>query len=236
MIGMAMTIEVDRNGQVISFSGMDAINEKVSAQAIANMYWEQMKGEFADARGKETWGAEPLLIYPNKEVQTGDTWEATTSVDRPPMGTIVTNYKFKVDRIGTENGRRSVVISVHGIMSVGEEEAAEPAETQPAVPPTEVNGELSGTAIYDVERGLVINRTTKGNVNIKVPLAKLIPNLPPSEEPRFADIKFDVNETTNVLTPQEREAQKVEARKRAEARRLAEEEEDEDEDEEEEDE
>ena len=235
MIGMAMTMEVDRNGQVISFTGMDAINEKVSEKAIASMHWEQMKDEFSDERGMESWGKEPLMFYPNKEVQVGDTWEGSTSVDQPPLGTFVTDYKFKVDRIGIENGRKSVIISVTGVVSAREEEDSEPAETQPAGPQTEVSGTLSGTGIYDVELGQVIKHSTKGNVDIKVPLSKLMPNLPASEEPQFANFKIDLHEQTRVLSEQERNAQKEEARQKAEARRKAEEEEDE-EDEEEEDE
>ena len=232
MIGMKVNMEVDKDGEIVSFTGMDAINKKVSEHAIASMHWDQMKEDFSDERGQERWGKEPLLIYPNRQVKVGDTWEGSISVDRPPMGIFVTSYKFEVDRIGIEDGRKSVVISVEGLVSAGPEGEGQPEKEQEAGPKTEVTGSLSGTGVYDVELGQVVNRTIKGNVDIRIPLAKLIPNLPASEEPQFADFKIGLTETTRVLTRKEREAQKEEVRKRAEARRLAEEEEDEDDEEE----
>jgi hypothetical protein len=231
MIGMPMTMEVDNNGKVLSFTGMDEINKKVSSNAIASMHWEQMKEEFTNERGKETWGQEPLLIYPNKEVGVGDTWEATSTIERPPMGTFVTTYHFKVDSIGTENGRKVVAISMTAEVTAGEEPEKAGDETGTPEPPTEVSGKLSGMSTYDVELGRVVKQTAKGNVDIKIPLSKLMPAAPPSAEPQFAVFKIALDETSRVLTEKERNAQKDEARKKAEARRLAEEAEDEEDEE-----
>ena len=83
MIGMEVTMELDKDGKVVAFSGMDAINKKVSERAVASMHWAQMQEEFTNERGKETWGTGPLLIYPNKKVKVGDKEVKSVEVNDP---------------------------------------------------------------------------------------------------------------------------------------------------------
>ena len=250
MIGLAMTMELGRDGKVVSFSGMDAINKKISKKAVASMHWEQMKEEFTNERGRETWGNDPLLIYPNKEVKVGDTWTASSSMVRPTVGTIVTDYQYKIDRISLENGRKTVSISFAGVVSQGADveqdaDSKEPGpkeggkkendttkeEPQKAGPKAEVSGLLSGTAFYDVGLGRIVKRTSEGKIDLKILLSEVMPNVPTSEEPQFAVFKMTIKSTTLILTEKERNAQKAEARKKAELRRAAEEADDEDEEE-----
>ena len=247
MIGMAMTMEIDKAGKVVSFSGMDAINKKISELAVASMHWEQMKEEFTNERGRQDWGEDPLLIYPNKKVKVGDTWEASSIRERPRVGTVVTDRRYKVERIGTENGRQIVEISVVGVISkkkdVKDDAGAEkPAEkegdadkegAEKAAPEAEIKGSLFGTAIYDVERGRIVKNTGGGEFDVKIPLSQLIPNLPESEEPQFAIFNAEIKTATLILSEKQREAQRLEAKKKAEMRRKAEEEEDEEEEDEE---
>jgi hypothetical protein len=253
MIGMPVTMELGKDGEVVSFSGMDAINKKVSEKAVASMHWDHLKEEFTNERGKETWSTSPLLIYPNKKVKVGDTWNASISIERHMVGTIVTDYQYTVDRIDTENGRKTVSISATGLMSKGEDakedtdskeqasieegeegEDVEQKQAEQTGPEMELTGSLTGTALYDVESGRIVRRTTDSNVDIKIPLSTLIPNLPAGDEPQFAKFKTVIKITTLVLTEEERNAQKAEARKKAEMRKKAEEEDDDDEEDEEE--
>lgn len=247
MIDMAITMEQDKDGNVVSFSGLDAINKKISEIAIASMHWEHMKEEFTNKQGKETWGTMSLLIYPNKEVKVGDEWKASSSMERPMVGTIVTDYQYKVDRIGVENGRKIVSISFTGAISKGAEDKidtesnndgskvegentdTEKEEAENAEPEAEVKGEVSGTASYDVELGRIVKQTSQSDVDIRIPLSKIMPNVPSEGDPQFASIKTAIKSTTSILTEKERNAQKAEAKRKAEARRKAEEEEDDEE-------
>ena len=239
MIGMAMTMEVDKDGKVVSFSGMDAINKKISEEAVASMHWAQMKEEFTDDRGMETWGTSPLLIYPNKKVKVGDTWNANFSMERHMVGTLVTDYQYKVDRIGMESGRKIVSIVVTGVVSKGadaeeaqkKDDDAAKEEAKKNEPKVEVNGTISGTALYDVELGRIVKRSSDSKIDIKIPLSKLMPNVPPSEEPQIANFISTIKSTTLILTEKERNAQKAAAQKKALLRKQAEEEADEDDDE-----
>ncbi len=265
IIGMALEMEVGKDGKIASFSGMDAIYKKVSQEAIASMHWEQMKEDFTNERGKETWGSGLLLIYPNKKVKKGDTWKATSSRARPPIGTVVTEYQYKLDRIGKEDGRKIAVISYTAKVSLQpdaeqatdakadgkpkttassdepdkKETKKEGAEKKEAAKDKELNAEvtgtLSGTANYDIKLGRVIKRNVDGQVDIKVPLSKLMPNVPAGEEPKLAVFKITLKSDLSVLSEEDRNTQKAEARKKAELRRQAEEEEDDDDDDDEED-
>ena len=277
MIGMSMTLKVSKKGKAVSFTGLDAINKKISASAIASMQWEQMKDDFTDQRGKETWGEGLLRIYPNKKVKVGDTWQVSSSIVRPRIGTIVTEYQYKVDRIGKEDGRKVVMISYTAKVSKGpdaEPEADAKGRSSGKEEPkkgdtkkhrakeddagkdnadkdsakkkdaeknggkqddakkgsglkSEISGSLSGKATYDVELGRMVRRSTEGLVNIKIPLSKLIPDMPAGEKPRFAVIKTTIKRTTSILTEKERATQKAEAHEKAELRKKAEEDEDE---------
>lgn len=250
MIGMALRMELDKDGKAVTFSGMDAIHKKISEKAVASMHWAQMQEEFTDERGMETWGTGPLLIYPNKKVKVGDTWKASSSIVRHFVGTIVTDYQYKVDRIGMESGRKIVSISATGTVS-GSAHAKKEAdledhdskeegkkqneitqeEEKKADPEAEVSGLVSGTASYDVELGRIVKRTSESKVDIKIPLSKLMPNVPAGEEPQFANFKTAIKRTTLILTKKERNAEKEEARNRAEMRKKAEEDDDDDEEE-----
>ncbi len=248
MIGMPLTMEVDRDGELVSFAGMEAINKKVSEQAVASMHWEQMKSEFTDELGKETWGREPLLIYPNKEVEVGDTWKASSEIARPPFGTFVTGYRYTLDRIAVEDGRKTAVIKVEGVVSgrsdsetstEAEERGTAPkgdkendsaeGDGKKASPEVEVRGAISGTALYDVALGRVVRETTQGEMDITIALSRLNPALEGLGESEFATFKFTFDGMTRVLTEEARNRQKAEARRRAELRRMAEEEDEEDE-------
>jgi hypothetical protein len=246
MIGMSLMMEVTQDGEVLSFSGMDEIHAKISERAVASMHWQQMQDEFSDTRGAETWGRDPLRVYANREVKVGDTWKASSSVTEQPIGTIVTDYAYRVDRIGMEDGRKTMTISVTGIVSSGPDEedekedaggepqdSTEEGETHP--PKAEVTGTVSGTAVYDVERGRVVRQTGNGKIDIKIPLSLILPEVPPGAETQFATINTSFTSTTAILTEKERNAQKAETRKRIEMRRAAEEEEDEEEEEEDDD-
>ena len=261
MIGMSMTMQVDKDGKVVSFTGMDAINKKISEEAVASMLWEQMKDEFTDEHARRSWGTDPLLIYPNKSVKVGDTWTGTSSFTQSRIGTIITDYRYKVDRIGEENGRKVVVIGVTGVVSRGpdaeadtdaepdsgstepgsdeggeQEQGTDDEETKKALPETEANGSMSGTAVYDVKLGRIVKQDDEGNVEIRIPLARLIPEMGDSAGDQIATFKSTVKSTFVIRTEDERNAEKAEARKKAEMRRKAEQEEEEDEEDEEDDE
>ncbi|UCF09438.1 MAG: hypothetical protein JSW65_05065 [Candidatus Bipolaricaulota bacterium] len=246
MIGMAMRMELDGSGEVLHFTGMDAINRKVSESAVASMHWEQMKDDFTDARGKETWGREPLLFYANKEVKAGDSWQGVSSITEPVVGTIITDYRYEVDRVTMEDGRKTAVILVSGVISTvtngknskrsderdsNKEDTVEGGEGQvekKAEAQAEVTGVLSGSALYDVELGRIVTRATDGTIDMSIPLRKLMPNLPEGIEAGTVEFKMGFRTTITVSTEDERKAQKAEARKKAEMRRQAEEEEDDD--------
>jgi hypothetical protein len=247
MIGMTMTMELGVGGEVLTFSGMDAINRKVSERAVASMHWEQMKDDFTDERGMETWGREPLLYYANKEVKVGDSWQGVSTISEPTVGTIVTDYRYKVDRIGKHAGREAAVISVSGAISTANNGDVEgsPAEQAPSadhpgedsvVPVTKtpeskavVTGVVSGSAVFDVQLGRIVERTTDGKIDMQIPLRKLMPNLPDGVEGGTVEFKMAFRTTNTVHTPEKRSAQKAAARQKAEMRRLAEADDDDDE-------
>jgi len=202
MIGASLSYDVDKSGKLVSFSGMQAIHDKIAEGATANMYWMQMQQRFTDDVARKEWAETPLGTYPNRKVKVGDTWTATLTEDVPRLGKLTTNYRYKLDRIRRQDGHSVAVISISGTMSL----AAPKTEGDKSVP--EFKGSVSGSAIYDIRSGMIVSRTGDSTATIKMPA-------PMGGEGRFVNIDITTHDTSRVLAPDERAAQKRQARKKA---------------------
>jgi len=211
LVGESMTLKVDKDGTCTSLTGMDEIRDKVSKNAIANVFWMQMKERFNNTMALSDWGTARFQAYPNKEVSEGDTWTGRLSEDIPQVGTMVTEYEYKLDGFGSEDGRKVAHISYTGKVSRSAKEG-EDAATAP-----KVNGTVSGKATFDFERGLVVGEVGESSTSISM----AAPGSTGGEGQTF-DIQFTIKSTTNMLDEPYREKQKAEAKAKAEARKAAE--------------
>jgi len=153
-----------KGGKIVSFAGMDQISKKVSQKAIANAFWEQMKSEFTDEAGRQSWDESQLLFYPNKEVKIGETWPGTALSEQPHVGKMKTEYTYKLERLAEQAGRPTAVISFVGATS----SVYEGAEPDPNA--AKVTGTVKGEAVYDVKDGLVVGDKSTIDTHIKLPL------------------------------------------------------------------
>lgn len=211
-VSMSMTMEVDSEGKIKSFTGMDAINDKISEKIQGNMFWPMMKDEFTDEVALKEYGEGSLMMYANKQVSVGDTWTGSQSRDFPQLGTVVTDVTYKLERIGTEDGRKVAFISSNGKLSRQKNDSDGES-------PPELSGTVSGQSVYDVELGRVVKRSAEQSFEIKMKQAG-----------QEANISISITFNSKVLSKKDRERQKYEAKKTAEMRKKAEEEEDKDSD------
>ncbi len=215
MVGEALTVEVSKDGKVVGFSGMDAINKKISEKAVANMFWSQVKRQYTDEKARKQWGEDPLLMFPNKEVKVGETWKARSVDDDPQLGVIAHEYEYTLDKITTDQGRKVAHISYKVQISKGESDEGE--ET-----PTKVGGGGSGQAVYDIDEGTVVRQTGQGHMDIKMPP----PPGMPSEPDQMMSVEISSKSLVRRLSAKEQEQERAEINKKIEARKKAAKEED----------
>ena len=111
MIGESITMTYNDANELTSFSGMEALRDKITKAVGWSMHWEQMKDEFNDEQGKIQWGELPLAALPNRNAVVGDTWDKSYSFDAGHMGTIITDHHFTVSDIKTQQDRPIVEIA-----------------------------------------------------------------------------------------------------------------------------
>lgn len=229
MVGESIKYEVGRDGKVLNFSGMAEISKKIDAKATMNMFWGQMKEEFTDKAGRRQYAEDPLMIYPGKEVAVGDTWSATSKRERPRMGTIVEESTYKLERIGTENGRKVAFISyTTDVSSEGgnEEKKADDAKgAEKKDSGSKVKGSGKGKAVYDIELGMIVSIESDSKTDIRMSLSEM------GGGEGTMKINSTVKSNTRLISDTDRNKQKEEAAQKIAARKKAQEEEEADDDE-----
>lgn len=220
LMGLSMTMEFDEAGEVVSCTGMEAIVRKIDEEAVGASFWGYMKRDLTDDRMSEDWGRNRLLYLPNKKIAVGDTWDVITKTTRPQLGTIVTKFQCKLDRIGEKDGRQIAVISYTTKPFLEEDEKADDG------PKTELSGTLTGTAICDVAQGMIVEDTSKASMTIKTPLTADAGDSDDEGEerdksPQFMTVDVSVQHKLVVLSERERNAKKLAAAEKAKARKLA---------------
>lgn len=219
MIGEKLTMEITRDGKVVNFAGMDAIAKKISENATANPLWMQQKQRFTDRRARKEWGEDPLRMYPNKEVNVGDSWESTSEDEDPQLGTILSKTKYKLEKLTKEDGRQIAEISYATDISKIKDGEGDTGRAK-------MEGKSSGKAFYDAESGLIVRQEGEGETKLKMP-----------SQAGELDIVIVSKSTMRHLSEAMRKQQKEEmAAKIAERKKAEEAEDDEDDDGEDEDE
>jgi hypothetical protein len=244
IVGQSIKVHFDDKGKVTSFSGMDAIGEKIEALQ-ANPFAMQIRQEMTDARGKIIWGDSLYVLYPWKKVGVGEKWNRSLTIDLPRIGKITTDYECRLDSIKEEGGRKVAVISFKGTsrsaakaeqasgengdeMADDEDDGADEAKEKknPAPPPAKVKGEVEGKARFDVAQGEIVDRqqTVKMKIELTAPS--------PAGEGKGPRVKIDQeiveHYTTHTVADRDKEKAAA-AAKIAEAKKKAAEEEGDDE-------
>lgn len=211
VVGGTLAMNVGRDGKLVAFSGMDPIREKISSKATANMFWQQMQHEFTDDAASKRWGEGPLLAYPNKEVKVGDEWDSRLTNKSPQIGTLLYETTYRLKEITKRQGRKVAVISTDQTIT------RQPDDDEDAGAGPQVEGSSKGEVTYDIERGRVIQRTSKDSLNLKVPM----PGAPADPEGNKPMMKaaIEIDSTTAVMSEKDRARQKDEMRRKIEERK-----------------
>ncbi len=160
LLGRSIRLRLDQHGQATSCEGMKPILKDVEQAASTNptalQFFTQAKENLTNAEMKFLWGDMRAALYPNREVKVGDTWKRAVRRPVPYVGAVLREYNFTVRRIGTEGGRKVVVVDYQATIRQAPDAEAVPAPGGMGV--EYQGGRLTGTAIFDVERGIFVKQ------------------------------------------------------------------------------
>lgn len=204
-IGMPMTMVLDGQNKITSFTGMTAILEKVEEKAQGNPLFPQMRAGLNDDVATQTWARSRFSLLPDRKVKVGETWTVRREEKQPPLGTTLNEAECKLDRIGELNGRRAAFVSYKG--TITPENKVKKGESDGAEGQGGIEeGSFSGTFAFDLQHGQIIEQNQETHMKAKIS--------PGGGEP----LSIDVNSksTTLVKSLAEREKEKKDNLRKAE--------------------
>ncbi|MBN2563873.1 MAG: hypothetical protein JXQ75_23405 [Phycisphaerae bacterium] len=197
MMGTTVTLVLDKDYAAKSFSGMAAIVEKVEKDAAGNELWGMFMPGMTDEGYKSTWGHSRYVIYPNKEVKVGETWEKSYLQPDPQLGDLHYAYKVKLDSVSEKEGRRQASVSYQAtVTKIGEPKEREGAGFSFGFQ----SGQISGTATFDVELGQFVEQVQDASLKIEAKMS--------GGQPSIMNLEMTTKDRVAVSSIKEREEQK----------------------------
>jgi hypothetical protein len=152
VVGMKITISIDKDGQAVKYEGADEFFKKLVdnpdyPKQIAEMLKEQMTDENL---GKSFDLARDMM--PTTPVAVGETWKTEGSADIPMLGRTKTNVENTLKEVKTENGRKIAVIVSKSTLRSEEPKKMDIMGVSMTVTKVDITGDT--TTSLDAESGL----------------------------------------------------------------------------------
>lgn len=163
-LGKTIAFDVDAKGHVLASHGVDALYDAVEESAAGGMLFVKLEDELTPERIRFDWHDSHAVLYPNKPVGVGDTWEATTVQPSVYLPDIVRHYHCKVEFIGKRDETEVVEVSYRVKMASSPD--AKPKSRMYGMSMSLKEGSAEGKATYDLERGEFVTQTEDGVANL----------------------------------------------------------------------
>lgn len=165
-LGQSVILTIGPDVKVTDVSGLDALRAALEKSASGNMLYEQTKESLTkDSIGSRLFEAR-YSVLPNKEVAVGETWNETIRTDAPPLGTLVSKYTCKLEKV-EQRGNQKVAVIGYTVKTTVDKSTAPPAK--PGQPQPELKEMSStGTLLVDVASGLPIEQTSTSKARIEL--------------------------------------------------------------------
>jgi hypothetical protein len=153
IIGASFNVEINDQGEVLEVSGLEAMldsmasNMGYSDEAQATAFKDQMNAQY-NAESIKSQMKRALTVYPDKELNIGDTWSADESITAPFPMNIQTTYELA----NFDDETVTLNISSDIFTEEGGEINANGATMTP-----DLSGVQSGTIVIDRSTGLLLS-------------------------------------------------------------------------------
>lgn len=164
-IGQSVVLTIDPQGKVVQIDGIDKLRATLAKAAggTASQQDEQLLTK--DFLGTRLFEAR-YLVLPNREVAVGEEWTETARVPAAPLGTLISKYKCKLEKVEQRGDRKVAVIhyQVETTLDKSNAQPAAPGRPQPKI--RQIRGE--GTLYVDAATGLPIEQKSKSKAEIEL--------------------------------------------------------------------
>ena len=153
MVGQDYSMVVGADGTVKSIQGIEGLIESMRGSFPPDV--APMLGEMFNAQTITEIAQQGVQILPTDPISPGGSWQMSFTMPNPLLGEVINTLTFILDGIEERDGRTVALLS-----STGEIATDTPEDLAGLPMEMDVDAEMTGFLIFDVDRGLVLSSST----------------------------------------------------------------------------
>ena len=153
MVGQDYSMVVGADGTVKSIQGIEELIESMRGSFPPDV--APMLGEMFNAQILTEIAQQGVQILPTDPISPGGSWQMSFTMPNPLLGEVINTLTFILDGIEERDGRTVALLS-----STGEIATDTPEDLAGLPMEMDVDAEMTGFLIFDVDRGLVLSSST----------------------------------------------------------------------------
>ena len=153
MVGQDYSMVVGADGTVKSIQGLEELIESMRGSFPPDV--APMLGEMFNAQTLTEIAQQGVQILPTDPISPGGSWQMSFTMPNPLLGEVINTLTFILDGIEERDGRTVALLS-----STGEIATDTPEDLAGLPMEMDVDAEMTGFLIFDVDRGLVLSSST----------------------------------------------------------------------------
>ena len=159
MVGQSYSMVVGPDGTVKSVQGIEELVEAMRASSPPEA--APMLDEMFNADILIEIAQQGMQILPTDPVSPGDSWQTSSTMPNPLLGEVTNNLTFVLDQVEERDGKTVALLS-----STGEIVADAPDGLAGLPMEMDVDAEMTGSLIFELDRGLVLSSITTNKMTM----------------------------------------------------------------------
>lgn len=159
MVGQSYSMVVGPDGTVKSVQGIEELVEAMRTSfppEVAPMLDEMFSADILIEIAQQG-----MQILPTDPISPGDSWQTSFTMPNPLLGEVTNNLTFVLDQVGERDGKTIALLS-----STGEIVADAPDGLEGLPMEMDVDAEMTGSLIFELDRGLVLSSITTNEMTM----------------------------------------------------------------------
>ncbi|MDE0731142.1 MAG: DUF6263 family protein [Longimicrobiales bacterium] len=159
MVGQSYSMVVGPDGTVKSVQGIEELVEAMRASSPPEA--APMLDEMFNADILIEIAQQGVQILPTDPISPGDSWQTSFTMPNPLLGEVTNNLTFVLDQVEERDGKTVALLS-----STGEIVADAPDGLEGLPMEMDVDAEMTGSLIFELDRGLVLSSITTNEMTM----------------------------------------------------------------------
>jgi len=159
MVGQSYSMVVQPDGTVKSVQGIEELVEAMRTSfppEVAPMLDEMFSADILIEIAQQG-----MQILPTDPISPGDSWQTSFTMPNPLLGEVTNNLTFVLDQVEERDGKTIALLS-----STGEIVADAPDGLEGLPMEMDVDAEMTGSLIFELDRGLVLSSITTNEMTM----------------------------------------------------------------------